>query len=164
MKSLFAAFLSALLLCACTDHLEEDIMPNSPDASFLNASFSYVSSTNQYGVSAASWAGKSQITFYYISDSEEGDPQGRIIWNYGESKTALKAWWRLDKSDGKMAIFGESGTAGFLSLLNYHPTIKENWRAVHINENGNLIIEPSKDENIRWELERVNDVLPWSGE
>ena len=79
MKLLFNSIFILLLLSACIEDQHADMDINTPDLEFLNAQFQYVNSVNMYGVAADQWADNSHFTFYYISDSETGKPQGRFI-------------------------------------------------------------------------------------
>jgi len=164
MNKLYTLIFCAFFLISCSDNLSEDHSPNSPDLDFINAKFSYVNGINQYGVPADSWAKDSEIAFYYISDSESGKPQGRVIWNFPNDEKSKKAWWRFDPKKNVIAIFGEGGTAGFLALTDLHIEVKRNWRTLYINEQGHLIMDETTQDPIQWELYRLTDSPKWKGE
>jgi len=163
MKKVFNLLVVLALVWSCTEPMVEEVQPNTPDLEYVNATFEYVTSTNQYGVPADKWAAKSRITFFYISDSESGKPQGRIMWKF-HGQPPMKAWWRLDIENNAIAIFGERGTQGLLKISDHHEMIKQSWRTVYINETGNLVIEETPSDEYRWEFERVAKAIEWQGE
>jgi hypothetical protein len=163
MKKVFSLIVVLVMAWSCTEPIVEEVQPDTPDLEYVNASFEYVSGINQYGVPADKWAGKSEITFFYVSDSESGNPQGRIMWKFKGEKPMM-AWWRLDMANSAIAIFGERGTQGLLKVSDHHEIIKQSWRPVYINENGHLVIEETPSDDYRWEFRRVADATDWQGE
>ncbi len=164
MKSLFTSIFIIVLISSCAENQPVDVDINTPDLEFISGAFEYVNGINQYGVPADQWAGGSAFTFYYISDSESGKPQGRFIWTFRNDQTPIKAWWRFDAQNNSIAIFGEGGTAGHLSLSDFHAEVSQNWRTIYINESGHLVMDETNQDPIRWEFERISQAPNWTGE
>lgn len=164
MFSRFALFFVTAILASCAENSSIDTQINSPDLEFINAEFQYIKGINQYGNQPNTWVANSKLTFYYISDSETGKPQGRLIWKYQQGKKPLKAWWRFDPSTNAISIFGNGGTAGHLSLSDYHVEVKQNWRTIHIDEEGHLIMDETNQDPVIWTFERLATAEDWAGQ
>lgn len=163
MKNSIVLILVLTIICGCSDPLQE-INESTLDLAFINAEFSYVLGVDQYGVPTDHWAEGSKMTFFYLSDSESGKPQGRFVWTFEGDERPIKAWWRFDQSKDAISIFGRGGTQGHLFLTDLHREIKNNWRTIHINEEGHLIFNAINQDPIKWEFARIAAAPDWNGE
>lgn len=161
MKKLLTYIALISLAMSCTPHDPVDINPSIVNSDFVNGHFSFVNGYNQFGVPANPWAGKSKISFYYINHSESGNPQGKVVWSFGEMKDEVKAWWRFDEAKQMLAIFGERGTESFLSIPDDHFVMNNRWYPVQLTEEGFINFRECMSDCIQWQFERQADAGEW---
>lgn len=157
----FTYLLLALVILACNPEDSIDTDPSFVTSEFVNGHFTYVDGFNKFGVPAEHWAGQSTISMYMAGRSDSGKPQGKIVWEFGDSQKTINAWWRLDESQQKLAIFGANGTASFLGLADDHFVFDQKWLPISINEDGHIYFKECMNDCNQWEFKRQSTAGTW---
>ena len=161
MKKLFTSLFIILACIACAPEDSIDNQPSLVDSEFINGHFTYVDSYNQFGVPANVEASTATLSFFLIDQSETGKPQGKVVWDFGDSKSKLNAWWRFDEASQQIAIFGERGTASFLGLGDDHFALANKWWPIDLTPEGHMSFRQCESDCIQWQFERQSDAGNW---
>lgn len=162
MKKLFTSIVMMIACIACSVENSIDNQSSLVDAHFINGHFSYIDSFNQFGVPVTVNSQAPTLTFLLVNLSETGKPQGRVIWDFGASKSKLNAWWRFDEAKQQIALFGQRGTAGFLSLGDQHFALANKWWPIELTEEGHMSFRQCEEDCIQWEFDRQSDAGTWT--